>query len=159
MSFDEQVLSLIVRAAARVKLDYVVIGNAGAALHDVPILTQDIDMFLRHTPRNVQKIRALAAALGGVVSEPYAPASRMMRVVTPDVTADFVFDLSSRRKFESVRAAAVVLSVGTESVRVAALDDIIRAKEAAGRAKDKATLPLLKAALKTKRALERHERG
>lgn len=49
-----------------------------------------------------------------------------------------------------VRAAA---AVKLDVIRVASLEDVIRAKEAAGRAKDKAVLPLLRNALSTRRAM------
>ena len=35
-----------------VGLDAIVIGNSAAALHGVPVTTQDIDIFVRDTPRN-----------------------------------------------------------------------------------------------------------
>jgi hypothetical protein len=107
MSSDEKALLTVVRAAAKARLEFVLVGNAAAALHDVPILTRDFDLFVRDTPRNWQEIGAFARTLGGVVVRPYEPVSRMARVQTPDVAVDFVFRLSSRREFESVRAAAL----------------------------------------------------
>ena len=153
MSFDERILDRVVRAASRVRLEFIVIGNAGAALHNVPILTEDIDLFVRHTPRNLQKIHEMARVLGGVTTQPHEPTSRMMRLLTPDFTVDFVFDLSSRRKFESVRARSPWIKLGRQKVRVASLEDIIMAKEAAGRPKVKASLPILKSALRVAGAM------
>jgi hypothetical protein len=57
---------------------------------------------------------------------------------------DFVHALSSRKSFASIRSRAVRVRVGNKMVWVASLDDVIAAKEAAGRPKDKATLEILR---------------
>jgi len=66
MSFEDSVLLHLMRAVDSVGLEAVVIGNAAAALHGVPVTTQDIDLFIRETPRNLEKItarrRSIAAA-------------------------------------------------------------------------------------------------
>ncbi len=49
----------------------------------------------------------------------------------------------SRIEIRSVAAASDVFELSGHRVRVAALADIIRSKESAGRAKDHATLPIL----------------
>lgn len=63
-SFEESLLLRIMRAVQQVRLDVVVIGNAAAALHGVPVTTQDVDLFVRETPCNTEKIRQLISALG-----------------------------------------------------------------------------------------------
>jgi hypothetical protein len=155
MSFDERVMLTVAQAAAKVKLEFVLVGNAAAAMQGVPLLTHDVDVFVRKTPRNRQKIAAFAAVLGGVVTQPYEPTSEMLRVLTPSVSVDFMFGLSSRRKFESVRSRALREKLGSTVVLVAALSDVIAAKEAAGRPKDKATLGILKNALRVKQEMEK----
>jgi predicted nucleotidyltransferase len=153
MSLDEQRLLAVVEAAWQEKLEFVLIGNVAAVLQDVPVMTEDIDLFVRETPLNLKKIKALAARLGGVLSQPYEPVSTMLRVTTPTLTVDLVFALSSRRKFESVRARALRLKLGNRRVLVASLEDVIAAKEAADRPKDRATLGILKQTLEVKKKL------
>jgi len=156
MSFEEAVLLEVVRAVDRVKLDAVVIGNAAAALHGVPITTQDIDLFVRDTSRNAAKIDQMVAVLGdGVVaSRPFEPASRMIRIEGLPVDIDLVFELSSHAKFESVRARSVILMIEGVSFRVATMQDIIDAKRAANRPKDQAVLPLLEQFQRVRDALD-----
>jgi len=158
MSIDEDLLASIAEAAARVNLEFILIGNAAAALHDAPVTTKDIDLFVRYTPRNLEKIKAFASLMGGSVGQPYDPISRMMRLITDQVSVDFVFGLSSHRKFESVRSRALRIKLGNHELKVASLEDIIAAKEAANRPKDRATLHVLKNTLRAKCALE-EERG
>jgi len=157
MSFDEKMIEAIAAAAARAHLEFILIGNAAAALHDVPVITQDVDLFVRYTPRNLEKIKAFGEFLGGSVSQPYDPLSRMMRLVTDQVSVDFVFGLSSRRKFESVRSRALRIKLGRHEIKVASLEDIIAAKEAANRPKDRATLHVLKNTLRVKCALKEEQ--
>ncbi len=159
MSVEEKLLSDIAGAAARVRLEFILIGNAAASVLGTPITTEDIDLFVRHTPRNLRKIKALAGLLGGAVYEPFAPVSRMQRVMTPEVSVDFIFELSSRKKFESVRSRASRVKLGGREVLVASLADVIAAKEAAGRPKDKAALHALKNTLRTRQQMEKATRG
>jgi predicted nucleotidyltransferase len=157
MSFDEQRLLEIVAAATQAKLEFIVIGNVAAVLQDVPVMTHDIDLFVRDTPLNHKKIKSLAKQLAGALGQPYDPVSNMVRLTTPTMTVDFVFALSSRRKFESVRSRAVRVKLGRREILVAALEDVIAAKEAAGRPKDKATLDLLKQTLQVKKRMHEEQ--
>jgi len=156
MSFEEAVLLEVVRAAKQARLEIIVIGNAAAALHGVPITTQDIDLFVRDTPRNAAKIKALVAFLGehAVASRPFEPLSRMIRIEGLPVDVDLVFELSSHASFEAVRSRSLALEVEGVAVRVADLQDIIDAKRAAGRPKDLAALTLLEQFQRVRRALD-----
>jgi predicted nucleotidyltransferase len=156
MSFEDSILLEILRAAASVNLEVIVIGNAAAALQGVPVATQDIDLFLRDTPGNAEKIKSMVEVLGRHVraSRPFEPVSRMIRIEGLPVDIDLVFELSSRTKFESLRARSHVVSIEGVSFRVADLSDLIAAKRAAGRPKDLATLPILEQFLRVKQAMD-----
>jgi predicted nucleotidyltransferase len=160
MSFEESVLLEIMRAVNAVKLDVVVIGNAAAALQGVPVTTQDVDLFVRDTPRNEEKIKQLLTVLGDGVSasRPFEPVSRMMRIEGMPVDIDLVFELSSHAKFESVKARSQVVRIEGVLLRISDLSDIIAAKRAAGRPKDLATLPLLEEFVRVRDEIAR-ERG
>jgi predicted nucleotidyltransferase len=156
MSFEESLLLQVMRGIQQVQLDVVVIGNAAAALHGVPVTTQDIDLFLRDTPRNAEKIQQLLGALGGnvVASRPFEPTSRMIRIEGLPVDIDLIFELSSHETFESIRARAAIVTIEGVPLRVANLRDVIEAKRAAGRPKDQASLPLLEQFLRIKQAMD-----
>jgi hypothetical protein len=155
MAIDERTLETIVRVAARVKLEFILVGNAAAILHDAPLTTDDFDLFIRHTPRNLAKLRAFAEEIGGVLMRPFEPTSEMRRVVAQTMSVDFIFRLGERQKFGSVRSRAVRMRKGKYEIMVASLPDIIAAKQAAGRPKDKASLPILKDTLRIKQEMER----
>ena len=48
MSVDERVLARVAALAKQVRLEFVLVGNSAAALHDVPVMTHDFDLFVRH---------------------------------------------------------------------------------------------------------------
>lgn len=100
---NEESLEKIIDAARRVRLDFIVAGNPATFLHPAPVTTEDFDLFVRHTPRNLSKIRVFANSLGASVLRPCEPLSEMRRVVTDELSVDFIFRLAPRQKFESVR--------------------------------------------------------
>jgi hypothetical protein len=157
MSFDESFLSELVDALAQVKLQVVFVGNAAAILHGVPVLTQDVDLMVREHPQLPKKLQRFAEIFKVTLTQPYEPFSKIIRAVGRPVGVDFVLALSSGKSFESIRSRATRVRIGRRLLWVAALEDIIAAKEAAGRAKDKATLPILKDALRVKNAMEKEK--
>lgn len=131
-----------------VGLEAVLIGNAAAALQGAPVTTVDFDFLFRKTPRNLRKIKALAAALGAIVLRPYYPASDLYRVVRDDgLQVDFMAKIHGIRSFEGVRDRAQTIAVGHVPILVATLADIIRSKRAARRPRDRAVLEILEKAL------------
>jgi predicted nucleotidyltransferase len=140
--------------------DVVLIGNAAAALQGAPVTTVDLDFLFRKTPGNLRKLKALAAALGATVMRPYYPASQLYRVMRDDdgVQIDFMAQIHGVRSFERVRARAHLIEVAGVPLRVAALEDIIRSKRAAGRPRDRAVLEILERSLEESQARKRPSR-
>jgi hypothetical protein len=58
MSSDEAFVVRVLAALKSAKLEAVVVGNVAAILQGVPVTTQDLDLLVRDTPRNQQKIDA-----------------------------------------------------------------------------------------------------
>lgn len=158
MSFDDGFLAELAEALAKAGLQVVIIGNSAALLHRIPVSTQDVDLFVRDHPQLQKKLEKFAADFGVVLTRPYEPSSKMIRASGRAIDVDFVFGLSSRKSFESIRSRAEKIRLGRRMVWVASLEDIIAAKEAAGRPKDKATLPILKQALEVHKAVEKEKR-
>lgn len=142
------VLAEVGRCLAEVGLDAVLIGNAAAALQGAPVTTVDLDFFFRRTPRNVARLKALAALLRAAVLRPYYPVSDLFRVVRDDdgLQVDFMGSIHGIRSFEALRSRASVVRFGDVELRVASLDDVIRSKRAAGRPRDLAVLAILEKA-------------
>lgn|SRR5690348_4409048 len=146
------VLSTLARVLNEVGLEAVLIGNAAAALQAAPVTTIDFDFMFRKTPRNVQKLKALAKDLGGVLLRPYYPSSGLFRLVRDEdgLQIDFMATIHGVKSFASLRARARTLVFEGHALLVADLADIIQSKRAAGRPRDKAVLGILEKALDEK---------
>ena len=59
MSPDEALLERVVAALKKVKLEAILVGNVAAVLQGVPVMTQDIDFFVRDTEVNRKKNRTV----------------------------------------------------------------------------------------------------
>jgi predicted nucleotidyltransferase len=152
-------LAVVARAIEGVGLECIVVGNSAAALQGAPVTTIDIDFMFRKTAKNIEKLRRLAQALGGHLSQPFLPASEMYRLITENLQVDFVSRMDGIRSFESLRSRAADIDVGGVSLCIASLEDVIKSKRAAGREKDLASLPILEKTLAVKKALSEADRG
>lgn len=152
-SSDEIFVESVARALVASKLDAIVVGATAAVLQGAPVTTQDVDLLVRRVPRNEAKITAFRKALGGFGR--VVVTSQVESLVGPTGQVDLIFDaLPADLTFEAVRSRALRICVGTSSLLVASLEDIIRSKRAAGRPKDLAALSTLEDTLRVKRALE-----
>jgi hypothetical protein len=146
-------LSSLLAALAEAHLEAVLIGNAAAALHGAPVTTIDFDFMFRDTPTNLRKLKRVAGSLSAVVLRPYYPVSKLYRMVNDDtgLQADFMPVIHGVRSFEGLKRRATTAVVGRQPVLVAALDDIIKSKKAAGRERDQAVIPILEQTLRATR--------
>ena len=137
------------RGLEQVNLEAVLIGNAAAALQGAPVTTVDFDFLFRKTAGNIRKLKALARKLAATILRPYYPASDLYRVVREDdgLQLDFMGTIHGIRSFEGVRDRASMVTIDAVTLRVASLEDIVRSKRAAGRARDLAVLAVLERAL------------
>jgi hypothetical protein len=146
---------------------YVVIGGLAAELHGSPYITRDVDV----TPsRDHANLRRLAAALRELNAQ--------LRVPDVDEPVEFPLDEHSfdwgttwtfvtdhgyldiallpdgTQGYDDLRRGATREQI-TESIQVdvASLADVIRSKEAAGREKDRAVLPILRQVLERSRSI------
>jgi hypothetical protein len=158
MSFDESFLSELVEAVAEAGIQVIFIGNAAAVLHGVPVLTHDVDLMVRSHSQLSKKLERFAEIFKVRLTEPYQPFSKVLRAAGRSIGVDFVFALSSQKSFESIRSRATKVRIGSRLVWVASLEDIIEAKEAASRPKDKATLQILKETLRVKKAAAKNQK-
>jgi hypothetical protein len=160
MSSDEAFLVQLLGALDAAGLEAIVVGTTAAILQGVPILTEDVDLLIRDTPKNRQKLEDLCATLG--VSRPIeiSPASPTLRLVGADVDVDILFDeLSGGLSFASIRSRALSIPIGDAVATVACLPDVIHSKRAADRPKDRAQLHMLDSFVAVKRALDEDAEG
>jgi predicted nucleotidyltransferase len=138
-------LGTVLDGLAAETLEAVLIGNAAAAVQGAPVTTLDFDFMFRDTPANLAKLKRLSKRLDAVILRPFYPVSRLYRLSSDGtgLQVDFMPVIHGVRSFESLRSRASVIEVDGRRMLVASLEDIIKSKRAAGRARDLAVLPVL----------------
>lgn len=140
---------------------YVLIGGLAAVLHGSPLLTIDADIC---PARDVDNLARLAAALDELDARLRTPDTAegvrfprdatflgrvdLLNLVTRAGDVDVAFTPAGTGGYGDLAARAVPMTIQGVTVAVAALEDVIRSKEAANRAKDRRALPVLQELLK-----------
>ena len=141
----------VLRAFESAGLEYVLIGAAAMAFHGLIRATADLDLFIRATPENIERLRtALREAFQGdpeinaISSEDLLGEYPSVRYVPP--TGNLYLDLLTRlgevANFESVEAETKDID-GT-SVRVATPAALYRLKKGTIRLQDQADAAALR---------------
>jgi hypothetical protein len=145
MSSDEAFLEKLFLALVETGLDAVVVGMTAAALRGAPVMTEDVDLLLRETPRNRQTLKALRKRLGGLEVVKASELASIETLLGGEVPIDLIFDaIPGGLSFAGVKARSSPVQVGTATARVASLSDVIHSKQATNRPKDQAALPILR---------------
>jgi hypothetical protein len=143
---------------------YVLIGGLASVLHGAPHVTTDVDIVPEEDLRNLERLSSALKQLNAkirVAGEPEGvpfdhSAESLVRVRVWNLTTslgdlDVTFEPSGTRGYEDLKRDAERLSLHGVQVPVASLADVIRSKEAAGRARDRAVLSTLREILARRR--------
>jgi hypothetical protein len=146
---------------------FVVIGAIAAIAQGYPLTTQDIDITPARDPDNLERLAAALRELDARLRIPDDEAgvsfpidaemlgnAEMWTLRTPFGDLDINYTPSGTTGYADLRRAARRESIEGVQVSIAALADIIRSKEAAGRVKDQAQLPALRRTLELIRERE-----
>lgn len=146
---------------------YIVVGAIAAIAQGYPLNTGDLDVTPARDPDNLARLAGSLQALDarlrtasdpeGVVFpiEPdYLGQVDSWALMTRHGSLDLLFMPAGTRGFEDLRRGSIAVEIGGGATRLAALLDIIRMKEAAGRPKDLAQLPALRQTLEITRRRE-----
>lgn len=140
---DREEVMRVLRAFESAGLEYVLIGAAAMAFHGLVRATEDIDLFIRATPENIEKLRsAFRAAYEGdpdideISSADLLGEYPTVRYAPP--TGDLYFDVMTRlaevASFETIDAE--VKEVDGTHVRVATPGALYRMKKGTVRSQD-----------------------
>ncbi|HEY5889934.1 MAG TPA: hypothetical protein VIW94_04440 [Acidimicrobiia bacterium] len=151
------------RVLERHLVRYLVVGGIAARLRGAPLLTQDVDITPQSSPANLgnlmNALEELEARLRtspepNGVPFPFDPklleAATVWTLVTKFGDLDLVMTPAGTGGYDDLIRDADRLKIAIDpdlEVSVASLTDVIRSKEAAGRDKDRAALPLLRKTL------------
>ena len=163
----------ILEVLERHQVLYVVIGGLAAELRGSPYVTRDVDVTPARTRENFTKLAAALRELDAKLripdmEEPLAipldersfEQGTTWTFVTRHGYLDIALLPDGTRGYDDLRRSATREQL-TESLTifVASLADVIRSKEAAGREKDRAVLPILRQVLERTRRKERDNPG
>ena len=136
---------------------YVLIGGLAAVLHGSPLPTLDMDICPSPERSNLERLAAALREMEARLRTPDAPEGvrfpcdsdflgnvQLLNLVTRFGDLDLSFRPSGTEGFSDLSRGAVEVKLGGRRVAVAALEDVIRSKQAANRPKDLRTLPVLR---------------
>ena len=163
----------ILEVLERHEVLYVVIGGLAAELRGSPYVTRDVDVTPARTRENFTKLANALRELDAKLripdrEEPLAipldgrsfEQGTTWTFVTKYGYLDIALLPDGTRGYEDLRRSATREQLtDTVTILVAALADVIRSKEAAGREKDRAVLPILRQVLERSRKKDRDDRG
>jgi hypothetical protein len=143
---------------SRHRVKFVLIGALAARLHGFPRLTADADITPAEDKRNLERLAAALEDLDakvytesvpeGLAFDRSAPAlarARTWNLVTTAGRLDLAFLPAGTQGYEDLAKGAERFEAFGVQFLAASLDDIIRSKEATGRARDEDDVVILKA--------------
>ena len=148
---DRDEIMRVLRAFESAGLEYVLIGAAAMAFHGLVRATADLDVFIRATPDNIERLRtALRDTFQGdpeinaISSEDLMGDYPAVRYVPPtgDLYLDVLTRLGEAASFETVEAE--IKKVDGTSVRVATPAALYRLKKGTIRLQDQADAAMLR---------------
>lgn len=154
-SFDpERILQTLDQHGVR----YVLIGGLAGTLYGSPHVTTDVDVAPEPSPSNLERLGKALESLDARIRVDGVPdglafdrsAEMLSRVELLKLTTragdlDLAFEPAGTGGYPDLIEGAITLDIRGTRVVVAALEDMIRSKEAEGREKDRLTLPTLRA--------------
>jgi hypothetical protein len=153
----------VLRVLTENEVEFVVVGGVAARLRGAPLLTQDVDITPAVTDPNLERLAAALRELKARlrtkpkpegVPLPFDPhllkSGSVWTLTTKHGDLDLVMAPAGTNGYPDIVRDADSILVARDpdlTVTVASLIDVIRSKQAAGREKDLAALPLLRRTL------------
>jgi len=137
-------------------VEYFVVGALGAVLQGAPVVTFDVDVVHRRTPDNIARLLTALRDLNAyyrldprklVPNESHLSGKGHQLLTTSLGDLDVLGTIMESSTYEDLLEFTVLVDLEVVRVRVLELSKIIEAKAFAGRPKDLAALPALRATL------------
>lgn len=154
MAFDP---TEIIRVLDSHGVRYVLIGGMAATLHGADYVTSDLDITPAQEADNLERLSAALTDLRARIRVDDPPeglpfahdgqslaAAGVWNLVTRAGDLDISFVPSGTSGYADLRRDAINVTIHGTTVTVASLADVVRSKQAAGRSKDRAALPMLR---------------
>jgi predicted nucleotidyltransferase len=160
-SFPELRLEALLGRLARAEVDFVVVGGVAVAFQGYGRATKDLDITYATDKQNLKRLGEVLldahARLRGIEEDlPFVPDertlahTRLLTLDTDDGGLDLLADPPGAPAYEVMRDRADRVQLEGFVVAVAALDDLLAMKRAAGRPQDLADIEALEVARRLK---------
>jgi predicted nucleotidyltransferase len=157
VSFPELRLLALLGRLGRAEVDFVVVGGVAVAFQGYGRATKDLDITYATDRENLGRLGdvlvALNARLRGVAEDvPFVPdgrtlaRTRLLTLDTDDGSLDLLADPPGAPPYRTLRERADLVDLDGVVVAVAALDDLLAMKRAAGRPQDLVDIDALEVA-------------
>jgi hypothetical protein len=154
LPFSESELGLL-GSLLKHKVRFMVVGLSAATLQGAPVVTQDVDLWFEQLGNDT--ISRALRKVGGAYVPPSANHPPMLAGAGAEL-----FDIEIRMDGLGTIAEeiknCVVIPIGTQKLKVLALDRILASKLAANRPKDRLTIPVLRDAMAVVQTRKRRKR-
>jgi hypothetical protein len=145
--FNDDFLDIL-RALVESEAEFVVVGAHAMALHGVPRSTGDLDVLVRPTPENAQRVLDALEAFGapiqahGVTRADLETQGNVYQIGLPPRRIDLMTGLSGVH-FEEAWSSRIEVEIDGMGIPFLGLETLRRNKQATGRDKDLLDLRLL----------------
>lgn len=147
-------LELPVKSLVEHQVEFVIVGGVAIIAHGIPYATFDLDFCYAKTAENLKKIVAALAPFNPRLRDfpkelPFIWDERTLQngtnftLQTGIGDIDLLGEVAGVGSYNEVFANSTTLKIFNDEVRVLSLEDLIKAKKAAGRPKDLFILPQL----------------
>jgi hypothetical protein len=144
----------------RHRVRYVVVGGFAATAYGSPLPTTDVDVTPETSKENLTRLSEALSALEARIRVEGIPdglpfshsadslaGSHVLNLLTRFGELDLILAPAGGNAYPELAARALTVDLHDVAVPLAALEDVIASKEAAGRPKDRQALPLLRVLL------------
>jgi hypothetical protein len=137
----------VLKALARHRIRFLIVGLSAAALQRAPVVTEDVDLWIEDL--SDPKFHAAVQSVGAAYIPPFGLHNPPMLAGCGAEPFDLVIRMSGLRSFAEEYKGAKRIKIAGHVFKVLPLERIIASKKAANRPKDQLVVPVLIDTLKT----------
>ncbi len=145
--FNQDFLDVL-KALHEAEVEYLIVGAHAMALHGVPRATGDLDLLVRPSALNAERVLAALRAFGapleahGIAREDFTRPGTVYQIGLPPRRIDLLTAISGV-DFEEAWASREEIKIESKKVHFLSRDSLLKNKRATGRDKDLVDLRLL----------------